>query len=63
MEKPNSSIIVKVPISDSGIAMTGISTDRGEPRKTNTTTVTISTASTSERTTSLIELETKSVES
>ena len=63
MVKPNISIIVKVPISDSGMAMIGISTERGEPRKTNTTRVTISTASTSERITSLIELETKSVES
>ena len=49
MEKPNISIMVKVPISDSGMAMTGISTDRGEPRNTNTTRVTISTASTSVR--------------
>ena len=63
MEKPNTSIMVKVPISDSGMAITGISTERGEPRKANTTRVTISSASTSERTTSWIELETKSVES
>ena len=63
MEKPNTSIIAKVPISDSGMVTTGISTERGEPRKANTTSVTISTASTSERTTSWIELDTKSVES
>ena len=55
--------MVKVPISDSGIAMTGISTERGEPRKANTTSVTISSASTRVRTTSSIALLTNSVES
>ena len=35
---------MKVPISDSGIAITGISTERGEPRNTKTTSVTMSTA-------------------
>ena len=55
--------MVKVPISDSGIAIIGISTERGEPRNTNTTSVTISSASTSVRITSWIELLTKSVES
>jgi len=37
MEKPNISIIVKAPINDSGIATVGISTERSEPRNTNTT--------------------------
>ena len=63
MEKPNSAISEKVPISDSGIAMTGISTERGEPRNRNTTAVTISSASIRVRTTSSIELFTKVVES
>ena len=63
MEKPNISIIVKVPIIDSGMAMIGISTDRGEPRNANTTRVTINTASTSVVTTSRIELFTNAVES
>ena len=63
MEKPNAAIIVKVPISDSGMAMTGISTERGEPRNRNTTTVTISSASIRVLTTSWIELFTKVVES
>ena len=63
IEKPRTSITVKVPISDSGIVMTGISTDRGEPRKANTTSVTISTVSTSDRATSQIALFTNTVES
>ena len=63
IEKPKASIIMKVPISDSGIAIAGITTERSEPRKTNTTRITISTASTSLRITSWIELFTKSVES
>ena len=61
-EKPNSSIIAKVPTSDSGIATTGITTERGEPRKANTTSVTITNASASVRATSRIELLTKAVE-
>ena len=56
-------MMAKVPISDSGMATTGISTERGEPRKANTTRVTISTASTSVRSTSWMELLTNSVES
>ena len=63
IEKPNASIIVKVPTSDSGMATVGISTERSEPRNTNTTRVTMTSASTSVRTTSWIELFTKSVES
>ena len=63
MEKPKISIMTKVPTSDSGIATTGIRTERGEPKKTNTTSVTISSASTRVCTTSLIELFTNSVES
>ena len=62
IEKPNTSMKVKVPTSESGIATTGINTERGEPRKTNTTSVTISTAITSVRTTSWMALLTKSVE-
>ena len=33
IEKPKASIMMKVPISDSGIATTGITTERSEPRK------------------------------
>ena len=63
IEKPSASITAKVPISDSGMVITGISTERGEPRNAKTTSVTISSASTSVRSTSWIELFTKSVES
>ena len=63
MEKPKTSIIAKAPTSESGMATTGITTERGEPRKANTTRVTISTASTRVVTTSWIELFTNSVES
>ena len=63
IEKPKASIIMNVPISDTGIAIAGISTERSEPRKMNTTTITISTASARLRITSWIELFTKSVES
>ena len=52
-----------VPTSDSGMATTGISTERGEPRNTKITRVTISSASIRVFTTSRIELFTKSVES
>ena len=37
MEKPSTSMMAKVPISDSGMVTTGITTERGEPRKANTT--------------------------
>ena len=63
IEKPKAAIIAKVPISDSGMAMTGISTERTEPRKAKTTRVTITSASISVRITSSIELFTNSVES
>ena len=63
IEKPNTSMAAKVPISDSGIATTGITTERGEPRKRKTTSVTIRIVSPSERSTSLIELCTNTVES
>ena len=45
IEKPSANIMLKVPTSDSGIAITGISTERHDPRKRNTTTVTIASAS------------------
>ena len=63
MEKPSTSMATKVPIKDKGIVMTGMATERGEPRKANTTSVTISTVSPSDRSTSLMELFTKTVES
>ena len=63
MEKPKAAIIAKVPISDSGMAMTGMITERTEPRKANTTRVTITSASTRVWITSSIELFTNSVES
>ncbi len=63
MEKPNAAIIAKAPMSESGIATTGISTERGEPRKANTTSVTINSASTSNSTTSRMEAFTNTVES
>ncbi len=63
MEKPSIAIIAKEPISDSGIATTGISTERGEPRKAKTTSVTMASASTRAVTTSSIEAFTKLVES
>ena len=63
MEKPNTSMAAKVPISDSGMVTTGITTDRGEPRKAKTTRVTISTVSASDRSTSWMALFTNTVES
>ncbi len=63
IENPKISIRVKVPTSDSGIATVGIATERTEPRNRNTTKVTISSASTNVRITSLIALFTNSVES
>jgi len=56
-------MMVKVPIRESGIAITGIRTERGEPRNVNTTRVTMSNASMSVSMTSSIELLTKFVES
>ncbi len=63
MEKPSASMITKAPTSDSGIATTGISTERGEPRKANTTMVTISSASNRVLSTSEMALFTNFVES
>ena len=54
---------MNAPISDSGMASTGISTERGEPKKANTTSVTIISASTSVETTSWIAEFTNLVES
>ena len=56
MVKPHISMKVKVPIRDSGIATTGISTERGEPRKTKTTRVRIRTEEQCSNSTSSIEL-------
>ena len=56
-------MMVKVPTSDSGIAMVGISAERTEPRNANTTTVTIASASRRLRITSSMALFTNSVES
>ena len=56
IEKPKASIIVKVPTRDRGIAITGIATERSDPRNRNTTTVTITTACTRVRITSLMAL-------
>ena len=63
MVKPNASITMKVPISEIGMAMIGIITERGEPRKMKTTAATISSASSSAEMTSFSELCTKSVAS
>ena len=52
-----------VPIRDSGMAMTGINTERGDPRKAKITSMTMISASTSVTATSWIEAFTKSVES
>ncbi len=54
MVKPASSIRNTAPISEIGIAITGISTERKEPRKRKMTTTTISSVSTKVWRTSLI---------
>ena len=48
-------MIVPAPISDSGMVTTGIATERGVPRNRKMTTMTISTASPSVHSTSLID--------
>ena len=53
----------KVPTSESGMAITGTITARRLPRNRKITTVTMTSASTSVFTTSLIEVLMKSVES
>ena len=63
IEYPNASITKKVPISDSGMAMTGMMTARRLPRKRKMTTVTMTSDSTSVFTTSTMEVLTNSVES
>ena len=54
MVKPNTSIKKTAPISEIGIATTGISTERIEPRKRKITTMTISRVSLSVLNTSLM---------
>ena len=51
------------PIIDSGMVITGISTERNAPRNRNTTTMTISTASARVFTTSSMEARMNSVAS
>ena len=53
----------KVPISDSGMAMTGMMTARSVPRNRKMTTVTMTSDSTSVFTTSVMEVLMNSVES
>ena len=55
--------MISVPTSDSGIATVGMIEARIEPKKMNTTKVTITSASTRLRITSLMALCTNSVES
>ena len=55
--------MMKVPISDSGMATVGISEERTEPRNRNTTRVTMAKASTRLQMTSWIAAFTNSVES
>ena len=52
--KPASSMRNTAPISEIGIAMTGMSTERNEPRNRNMTTTTINKVSVSVWSTSLI---------
>ncbi len=58
-ENPAASIKAAVPINDSGIVMTGITTARRLPRNRKMTTMTIATASMSVRMTSSIDALTK----
>ncbi len=62
-EKPSASMIANVPMSDSGIATIGMTTERGEPRNMKMTSITITSASMSVVATSWIELFTNTVES
>ncbi len=52
IEKPNSAIRPNVPISESGMVTSGITSERSEPRKRKITTPTIAMASPSETITS-----------
>jgi hypothetical protein len=54
---------MKAPIRDSGMAIIGMITERGEPKKIKTTNATIRPASISVCSTYVIELCTKPVES
>ena len=63
IEYPSANITVKVPTSDSGIATVGISTERTDPRKANTTSVTMKSAWTRVQMTSSMALFTNLVES
>ena len=45
IEKPSASIMMKAPISDSGMATIGMITLLSEPRNANTTSITISSVS------------------
>ncbi len=63
IEYPNTSITKKVPISDSGMAITGMMTARRLPRKRKMTTVTMTSDSTNVFTTSVMDVLMNSVES
>ena len=45
MEKPSASMIASVPTNESGMATTGISTERGEPKNAKMTHITMNKAS------------------
>ncbi len=45
MEKPRTTMMKNVPINESGMAITGMATVRGDPIKRKTTKVTIASAS------------------
>ena len=63
IEYPNASITKKVPISDSGMAMTGMMTARRLPRNRKMTMVTMRSDSASVFTTSTMEVLMNAVES
>ena len=63
MEKPSASMMASVPTKESGMAITGINTERGEPKNAKITTMTMSSASISVTATSWIELLTTRLES
>ncbi len=52
MENPSASMMPSAPISESGIAITGINTERGDPRNAKITSMTMTRASTRVKTTS-----------
>ena len=61
--KPNTSMNMPAPISESGIVIIGMITARGDPRKMKITKITMTTASPSVHSTSLMALEMNFVES